>query len=393
MTGLPVAPAYGQEGSVLTLLEGDAPILSIGVLGGDPQYELYQIEGAVRLSDGSVVVMVAGELEVRRFDSGGKHVWTKGRRGEGPVEFRLPALLSTCTSDDRIVIHDRMASRITVLNGEDGELKDDYRVDFGDKRPYSQIRCSPSGRMVFTTYGQIPKERTPGPYRWTMGLYFTDHQGSGSTAIRDGFLGTERVMYFRDGRPYSEGPRTWGRDPVFAVTDDGIWFGTADRHEIELLDWQGGRKHQIEWEGRDLNVTAKNLEGYRNAIRRLYEVEGGDWRSAYEKRLARDLPNLPSTFPAYADIQPIGEQIWVKEYWRYGDQEQRWIGFEPDGTMIGTMILPAHLNIQQFGPDGDWLLAITTDRLGVERLVRPRAPRALGCTQHAVAVTAPPPPC
>lgn len=171
-TGLPVLPAHGQDGSVLTIPEGAAPILSIGVLGGDPQYELYQIEGAVRLSDGSIVVMVAGELEVRRFDSDGKHVWTNGRRGEGPVEFRLPALLPTCTSDDSIVIHDRMAGRITVLNGEDGELKDDYRVDFGDKRPYSQIKCSPSGRMVFTTYGQIPTERTPGPYRWTMGLYF-----------------------------------------------------------------------------------------------------------------------------------------------------------------------------------------------------------------------------
>lgn len=153
------------------------------------------------------------------------------------------------------------------------------------------------------------------------------------------------------------------------MTDDGVWFGTADKHEIELLDWQGGRKHLIGWEGRNLKVTAKNLEGYRNAMRRSYEGEGGDWRPAYERRVARDLPNLPSTFPAYADIQLIGAQIWVKEYWRYGDQEQRWIRFEPDGTMIGTMILPAHLNVQQFDPDGNWLLAITIDRLGVERLV------------------------
>ena len=354
---------------MLTVPVGAEPVLSIGVAQGDPAYEMFKIDGAVRLTDGSIVAVVAGHLEVRKFDADGTHLWSAGRAGQGPGEFTLPVLLPTCTSDNEVVIHDRALRRITLLDAEDGKFVDDYRLETADKTPYSRIQCSTSGRMVFTTYGRGGRERAEGPYRWRMGIHFIDGEDSRLGEIRDGFLGTERVVYYQGGRPFTEGPRTWGRDPVFAVTDDGVWFGTADEAALELVDWDGTVKDRIQWEGRDLVVADQNLEAYRDAVRRRYENEGGDWRSKYERRLARDLPHLPSTFPAYADVKLIGSQVWVKEYWRPGETEQHWTGFAGDGTALGWMVLPAHLNVQQFGADGDWLLAITTDRLGVERLV------------------------
>ena len=210
-------------------------------MGGNPSYELFQIKGAVRLSDGSVVAMVAGSLEARKFGPDGTHQWTAGRGGEGPLEFRLPALLPTCSNDDRIVIHDGVARRITLLDPKDGSLQEDYRLDTEDRTPYSQIQCSPSGRMVFTTFGTNRSDRPSegGSYRWRMGLYSIDGEDSPLRRIRDGFFGAERWVLLSKGRFSGERPQIWGRDAFFAVTNDGVWLGTSDEHHIEFLDWTG----------------------------------------------------------------------------------------------------------------------------------------------------------
>ena len=224
--------------------------------------------------------------------------------------------------------------------------------------------------MVFTTFGGSGRERAEGLYRWRHDLYFSDGEDAPLTVLRAEFPGTERVVYYRDGRPSSEGPRTWGREPVFAATDEGIWFGTADDYAIELVDWTGATRNRIRWEGRDRAVTEENMEAYQSAIRRQYEDRGTDnWEAMYEERIAYDRKYLPDAFPAYGDIRRIGDRIWVREFLRPGESEQRWRGFATDGREIGLMVLPAHLNVQHFDPGGEWLLAITTDRLGVERRV------------------------
>ncbi|MCY3808072.1 MAG: hypothetical protein OXG58_01315 [Gemmatimonadetes bacterium] len=39
------------------------------------------IAGAIRLQDGSVVVVDEQSYEVWMFDAGGRHMWTRGRQG------------------------------------------------------------------------------------------------------------------------------------------------------------------------------------------------------------------------------------------------------------------------------------------------------------------------
>ena len=68
-------------------LIGEAPILSIGALEGNPAYELYQVRDAARLPDGRIVVANAGSGELRVFDPSGTHLASWGGRGEGPGEF------------------------------------------------------------------------------------------------------------------------------------------------------------------------------------------------------------------------------------------------------------------------------------------------------------------
>ncbi len=63
------------------------PDVSIGVLEGDPPYQLFRVTGAVRLGDGTIVVTNVGTQELRYFDSTGAFLRSAGGRGKGPGEF------------------------------------------------------------------------------------------------------------------------------------------------------------------------------------------------------------------------------------------------------------------------------------------------------------------
>ena len=62
------------------------PVVSIGVAEGDDAYQLFGVIDAHRSGDGSIAV-VDRSRSLRVFDSLGVHVWTTGRRGDGPGEI------------------------------------------------------------------------------------------------------------------------------------------------------------------------------------------------------------------------------------------------------------------------------------------------------------------
>lgn len=343
-----------------------SPLLSIGgdSRGADSLYDSFHaVSGAIRLPDGSIVVVAGGHYEVRRFGPDGTHLWSRGRRGEGPVEFEMPKLLPTCSSDDRIVVSDRH-SRITILNN-DGELVEDYRLRLGDRRPYSTIECSPSGRMAFTLYArddEMPSK--PGPHRWAMDMAYVDGKGS-ATLFRSGIPGTDRHLYFRDGYPTSELPLTWGRDIALAVADDGVWIGTGDSHEIEFVDWAGTTVRRIRWAGPDLEVTQEDIDLERNRLYELYEQwQVADWRQRFEAMWKQDEPALPARFPSHNTIMVAADRIWVKHFRQPRHTEHHWVAFNDGGIPVAEMFLPVPFSVQQIG--SDWVLVAVTDDLGIQ---------------------------
>ena len=312
--------------------------------------------------------MAGGHYEVRRFGPDGTHLWSRGRRGEGPVEFELPELLPTCSSDDRIVIHDHR-NRITILDN-DGDLVEDYRLRLGDRTPYSTIECSPSGRMVFTLYARDDEMPTkPGPHRWSMEMAYTDGEGSAATVFRSGIPGTDRHLYFRDGFPTSELPLTWGRDVALAAVADGVWIGTGDSHEIEFVDWAGATGRRISWAGpADLDVTREDVDLERSRLYNLYEqwgVEG--WRQRFDDMWAQDEPALPARFPSHSRIMVAADGlVWVKHFRPPRLAEHHWVAFDGEGAQVAEMFLPVPFSVQQIG--ADWVLVVVTDDLGAQRV-------------------------
>ena len=75
----------------------------------------------------------------------------------------------------------------------------------------------------------------------------------------------------------------WSHDAVFAAADPGMWFGTSEDYEVELVGWTGETIRRIRWEGPDLNVTREDIDRYRDALEDSY-------RRGRRCRLARAFP-------------------------------------------------------------------------------------------------------
>ena len=77
----------GQPRPAATLRLADEPTVSIGVTGGQEEQELFEVSGAARLADGSIVVYESGAFRLQKFGPDGEHLWSRGQPGEGPGDF------------------------------------------------------------------------------------------------------------------------------------------------------------------------------------------------------------------------------------------------------------------------------------------------------------------
>lgn len=104
-----------KEGAPAEWELSETPVASIGVVEGDPMYQLFRANSAVRLDDGRIVVANTGTGELRFFDPAGRFLFKAGRRGGGPGEFRLLWRVYRHGSDS-LLAYDQAGGRITVFD-------------------------------------------------------------------------------------------------------------------------------------------------------------------------------------------------------------------------------------------------------------------------------------
>ncbi|WP_419165386.1 hypothetical protein [Candidatus Palauibacter sp.] len=169
------------------------PLVRIGALDGPLEYIFGEVAGAVRMDDGSIVVVDEQSHNVRRYDADGQHLWTSGREGDGPGEYRGLRLLRNCPGA-AITVFDWVQDRITQLD-LDGNVVDTRALHASGVRPYGEPACSADGHLVFTPWPEDRRsvlERTVGEqWRWRMSLRYA--LGDGVTVLRSGIPGAERT--------------------------------------------------------------------------------------------------------------------------------------------------------------------------------------------------------
>lgn len=334
------------------LVLGDEPVMRVGMLDGADEYLFSNIEGGVRLEDGSIVVADEQTYEIRMFDARGRHVWTSGRQGEGPGEYGGVRLLRGCPGT-AITVFDWHLDRITKLD-RDGTVIDTRALAGTGVQPYGSPTCSPGGDLVFVGWPGSEWDSRPGDvgeiYRWEMAVSWEGDDGV--VTLAEGIPGTERRTYGG-----GSGPLTWGKSLAFAATGTGVWYGSADDYELVHVDWTGRITRVARWAGPDLEVTGEHLERYLSAYLARYDTPAE--RRRFERESWPEIrDDLPERFPAYESdgllALPDGS-VWVTTHrWRAPRKELHLL--DPDGVWVRRLTIPARSNLLDAGPD--WVLLL-----------------------------------
>lgn len=345
-------PADTRVAPQRELILGDSATLALGILGlgdDDPmEFVFAGIQGAVHLSDGSVIMADGGSLQVRRFDRYGQHVWSAGGRGEGPGEFKSVQLLRGCSDDEVATVWDVQMDQITELDSSDGTYRQRWRPRTpSGGSPYSDLVCGPGGMSAFTGFEDVSSyDASEGDhYRWTSELYGYDHAADSSWLIRSGIPGADRTRY-----QFSDGPRTWGRKPILQADADGIWLGTGDEYALERMDWSGETVRIVRWSGPSWSVEDRHISAWRDRYVRGYQDDPARLKEFLDLDWPRVLRDLPSRFPTYSDLVALGDgTLWVKLFERPGAPKE-WYVFSPTGDPVYRVVEPPGVEILYPGP-------------------------------------------
>lgn len=341
----------------------NAPLVVIGGDGDDASYHLFGVAGALRLSDGRIVIGNRGSSEVRFFQSNGEHLVSVGNSGDGPGEFRMLVGLYRIEGDS-LLAYDLQSRRMSVL-APDGAFVRSFGLDPADGASV------PSAAGVFGD-GSIlvrglpvvgARETQTGVVRDPM-VYSRMNEHGVVQSVYGEFPGNETYVGESGGAPSAQ-LLPFGRTSVAAAGRDRFFVGTGDGYEIEVRSLAGELLHLVRMEVAARAVTREHVEEVRRSL--LGAAEGlPDWMRRDVERSLEDMA-LPEVFPPYDHFVADSEgALWVGDYAAPDDEKSFWTVFSPEGQLLARVEIDSALRLFDVG--SDYVLGVRTDDLGVERV-------------------------
>ena len=332
------------------------PFVTIGAVEGDPAYQLFGVEDALRLDDGRILVANGGSSEIRVFDASGTHLDSWGGEGEGPGEFvgltdvmRWPG--------DSIVAGDFRTYRLTIYDSR-GRRGRTLGLTLGDELgPGTAVGVLPDGHvLVQSQISWTQQERVTALVRRSRDYVLLDAAGNGAANYgrhqdEEYFIRGEEMAILRHPFRRSLHPAAWGERVVIAP---------SDRYEIRAYDREGELTAIVRRDHDLVPPTQADLDEQNEA--RLAELDPDERPSM--ARLFEGMP-LVEAFPAFSRVlADATHHLWVKEYTKPRDDTSIWTVFDPDGRVLGLVETPPGLLVYDIGTD--YLLGRATDDLDVE---------------------------
>lgn len=355
------APAWGEGEGWRVEAE---PAVDIGVFEGDSAYEFFRIVGAVRLSDGRIVVANAGTSELRYFDDAGRYLKSVGRQGSGPGEFERMTGLNLLPGDS-LLVYDGGLRRATLVDGEGAVVR-----SFALPEGVSGLagRFTGGGYIGTASVGFGGEMPQTGVYQPEVDyLRFLEDGAVTDTIVRH--PGSQ--SYLRIGASSIEIVRgiPFGRTEARAVSGDRLFLANTERYDIAVYGSEGGLLRRIRRLVEPRPVTEADLARFMEA--RLAGVEEADRPRV--RGLYDGIP-IPETFPAFASLLADARgHLWVERYRGPGDGDDArvWTVFDAEGRMLGDVKLPPGLEPTQIGRDyvlGTWTDAYDIQHVRLHRL-------------------------
>lgn len=376
----------------------DEPRVQVGS-SSDGDAVLYDIVGAVMLSDGRIVVANRGTSEVLFFAPDGNFLFAAGGPGDGPGAFRSLATLGA-GSGDTLFTYDDRTGRISVFNA-DGALLRTRRIDISSALPagfdfgpgLQAAGWTPSGDLVAfrRLLRSTPSERDSSD---SFGRARTLATSSEFLRFRQPTV--ELLSFNREGRLVSRIGELKGSESLFVNQvqdrrDDGgsgtismtsslldlpflktfqanaawgaVAFGNTSDYEIRVTDASGDMMYTVRRARAAKTVTTSERNAWIQG--QLSVISDPELRG--RRRRLYDGIEFPTTMPAFSSLAlQEGGALWVEEFdsgmARRG--RTRWGVYDAGGTHLGDVTMPARLRPMSIGRD--YLLGVWKDELDVE---------------------------
>lgn len=362
ITELPHALTWESQQWNLT----SEPLLDIGVQQGEAPYELDRVAGAGRLADGSIVIANAGTSELRLYDSGGKHIRSMGRRGDGPGEFRRITWVQVVQPDTLLVV-DSELRRVTAFT-ESGDVLWTTSIEGSGVAWKGDVRLADGSFVLLTETGDVWQRIRAGQAvagrteRNTAVLAHYAQDGSLLDTLGR-FSGFEEAILSRNGRPATT-YAPWGRQITHGLATDRVYVGTQDAPEVRAYAPDGALVAIIRWPATDRRITDADLN-------RLIAIQtafsGAD--SATREAIAAQTRSLP-----LPDARPTIGQVIVDELGLLWVSEPRvpmappvyWAAIDPAAGVRGQIAAPEAFEVYEIGRE--YILGRWVDNIGVHHV-------------------------
>jgi hypothetical protein len=359
--GIEIVESRAASGPVGAWSVDELPSLEIGVEEGPPEYQFSQVEGALRLPDGRLVIADAGSREIRFFDADGRFQSGSGRRGDAPGEYRQIIAMGYGPGDS-IWVFDYGNRRFTVLT-DAGELARTLTLD------PTLANVSAVGRLADGAFVVREFWSAGGGDAGAIRLGLVRDPAAVARYTPDGarmdtigvFLGREVYIGTEGGRGVMSTP-LFAHGTSAAVYAEEVFIGDQERFEVGVYSPSGMLSRIIRLTDADLRVTRDDVERARE--QRLASVPE---ERRTDMRAHLDAMDVPATRPAYGRLLVDSDgDLWVGDYAPYPEDPILWHVFDAAGRLVTALHVPARFRVFDIG--GNWILGVWRDDFDVEHV-------------------------
>jgi len=355
---------YGLESNTRAAIEAapawtlaGTPDLGVGVLEGPDEEELNRVED-VHLTHDRLYILDGGDHVVRAFDREARHLFSVGREGDGPGEFRR-AQQVTMTSEPAVAVWDRAQQRLTLL-GEAGAVEETVTARISLLNPeLLMVGRDGSFLLMDTRYDQPMAPETEGVGTIPVIRFSPDGEVLDTLDVLDGPATVRWARFEWHPKPFS------GVDLVTGGRE-GVWLLRSDTASAIQIGLAGDTLRTIEWDPGDRQVTASEIDAFfafyvdlvGEREERLEEIQG-----------LRDSGMFASRHPVASDLMADeAGRLWIKEPMRFSEETDRpWLVFDGEGRIVARMYMPEG-DVRLFDADETHAVVRVEDALGVDRV-------------------------
>lgn len=339
-----------------TVTIDSVPSISIGREENGP-YLFGFISDVAFLDDGTIAVAEVQSGEIRVFDAAGQHQLTLGGQGDGPGEFRTPALVVPF-GPDSLAGYDARQRRTTVFpltGGTPRTLPNSVDGNFsvfgaGDSGPF----------LLYSPGGSYRPDLEPGGQWIETPVIAMDSESGASDTIAT--LSDRWRIVALDGNAPMPQPL---RHAVQAVGADGFYWGTPDSFEVREYGWSGELRRIVRRAADPRPVEPDMLREYIEArLEETRERQGDEAVPPLRSRLESEeyLDELPYFSTGFVDRE---DRLWLGTLdWPDAGGPVVWSVFDPSGEWMWEVEAPAGLRLVD--ATSDLVLAVARDPLGVQ---------------------------